>query len=1261
MRSDSAAFAALNVAPSKAPRFVVRIQFAASSLYLSSHAGISGVPSTHLEACLVEPSIASQKLNPDAARAEIGAASFTVADRGSAFTAAVQTRLAAGEGLRDKTVEFYLGFESLAWSSFVLVGTQIIKSAAFERGAYRIACNDIQRATRKDVFDPATTTIAATVEPTDTTINVVSTAGFSTVFHGTSYSDAPSATVGYLKIKEEIIRYTGKTSTSFTGCTRGAMGTTAGRYVADGATPAARREKVSEYIYLELPAPKLAYALLTGTLYGDSASLPSTWHLGIASGLIRQADFTGVGADLWDTTSDSRGMILRFEGLTKTDGKLFIETEILRALGLYMPVYATGQLGLRRMTRVLADASTVLTLDETNCVAVGDLEHDMESMHNVFSVLWNWNGRDYTRTTTYVDATSAAKHGRAPVLELKFKGLYGGRHTDGVIFKLLDSIRDRYSAPPVRIDVEALHRVNPIEVGDVVRLRLPSVRDFNVGDASIDRAFEVQSVAVNHRTGAVSLELFGSTSRATIDTPTQPTTALPDAFYTAVGTNLASVWTISGGVVSGGPYTLAGGADITASGSVWYYDGDLTIPSTVTINVTGNVQLRVRGYLTIDGTINGVGGGHAGVADNSSATTVIAGNPGYVGSSHGTDGISVASIGYQSATVQTKAPLGTFAANPSVPYFALEVDGNNLRGLPTDLRGTGGGPGGKVVYGGTLWAGGGQGANGGAGLCTITRGLGIGASGSINLSGANSAAPSSYLHTALGPKGISRSVRFFPGAGGAGGPGSYLLLIDGGLLSVPDLAGKFTARTGTVGVPAANYALQDDTLQQLQNVDQPFAGWLGRPDVISGLDLSFSAQRIQYIPAAETATTDTETIPPPKDVTITSGSSGFTIAFAAGDATPVGTVFEVWQHSSATPFSSATKITEGAVTSFFIPRNNTTTVYVWVRARYRNDAGVTIWSSTAPAADGLPAAAAATAGTYATASPTSIAGSAANSSITTGTVTASLVGGSPSTFSWVRQSGSTAISANSASAAATTFSATGVAAGATVNAVFRCTIDGTYTVDVAVSCTNTTSTLSASVSPSSVSKTEDAATITTASVTVTPSGGAGGNTFSWAKISGGSISAVSPSAATTTFQATTMAAAESRSATFRCTVTDSASATATVDVSVTVTRAGVTVSISPTSLYKYGATPGLTTSSCTASASGGVPGYTYAWTLPAGGTTGINSPSSATTTFSVSGMLPGEVRILSFRCTATDSTSGTPLTGYQDIVVTFEREPAPEP
>lgn len=1038
MRVDSAAFKALNGALAKEPRFVIKIEFSASSLYLTSHADITGVPATVLVGGVQEPFIASQKLNPDEARAEIGSASFRVVDLSSAFTSAVRTRLTAGEGLRKKLVRFYLGYAGQAFSDFVLVGTQQITNATYDKGVYQIDCADIQRSARKDVFDLKTTTLTASITETDTTINVNSTTGFTRVYHGTSYSDSPSSTVGYIKIKDEVIRYTGTTSTSFTGCTRGVLGTVAAAYKVDGATPVARREKVTEHVYLELPAVKIIYALLTGVLHNDSATLPSTWHLGIPTSLVRLSDFTGIGPDLWNTSDDTAGVVLVFQGVTKTDGKAFIEKELLRLLGCFAPVYTDGALGLRRMVRVLSDAPGVVTLDNSNTVSTGELEHDMESLHNNFVISWNPLAGGYSRTTQLIDAASVNTHGQATPLTMEFKGLSGGRHTDSTIFRLIDAARDRYAAPPERIDVEVLHALNGLEVGDIVRCKWPDIRDWAGSGASIDRAFEIQATQFNLATGKGRLTLFGSTAPASALAPTTNTTSLPDAFYNATGVALSTVIGITGNTVNTGTHTITGGTDLTASGAIFYHLGDLTIPAGATINITGNVQIRVRGYVTVNGTIYGKGGGLAGVADDTNPASQLAGNAGYVGNARGWDGIQAGQDFIDgNPRLQTRPAVTTVGKNISFPLLNLVVSGTTLRGLPTDLRGTGGGPGGKVTSEGLniQRAAGGTGAAGGAGLAVICRGFGTGVSGTINLSGNDSAATATYTS--------SGGNSYIPGPGAAGGPGCLLIALDGDLLSAPDLTGRFIANTGTVPTPAAETFLDNEGPHRYDKKRDPWAGF-DDPSRISGLSLAGSCQRIQYVPAPETPVVDSTALAAPSSVTITKGQGGYTVSAVLPAGTPANAVLEVWEHTSSTPFSSATKVAEVTGTSVWVPRTDTTTVYVWVRLRSVQTTG-TVYSGTMPTSTGA-SAGAASVGTALTVSvsPSSVYKSGSTASQTSSSVTATATGGtSPYTYSWTRTSGSTSITANSATSATTTFSVTGLAIEGTADAVFTITVTAT--------------------------------------------------------------------------------------------------------------------------------------------------------------------------------------------------------------------------
>jgi len=167
----------------------------------------------------------------------------------------------------------------------------------------------------------------------------------------------------------------------------------------------------------------------------------------------------------------------------------------------------------------------------------------------------------------------------------------------------------------------------------------------------------------------------------------------------------------------------------------------------------------------------------------------------------------------------------------------------------------------------------------------------------------------------------------------------------------------------------------------------------------------------------------------PSGLTAKNLASGFNLSWTAPPVLPTGSVYEVYEYTSVTPFASATRIWSGVATSVFIPKNDTTTRYYWVRVR--TDAGNT--SGTEPATNGVAAAADSIPGSLtATVAPSSVSKTDTGTSITTASVTVTAAGGTaPYTYSWVRTSGSTSIAADSASSATTTFTGSSLASGST--------------------------------------------------------------------------------------------------------------------------------------------------------------------------------------------------------------------------------------
>lgn len=1123
MRTDNLQFKAANEAPSKSPQFVVAILFDVGSLYITSHTGIASVPGIVLAGALQKPSAISQRVVPDEGRSEIGTFSFAVVDIGSDFTDEVRAKLGAGKGLRGKTVQLWCGYRGFDFSAFQLFQTQVISDCQYDQGVYNVTCEDITRQQRTNLFDPKATTLLASCSATDSTIQVADTSKFLAVTHGSAWSDAPSSTVFYFKLEKEIIRATAKTAGSFTGCVRGQFNTVAAAHTVDPATAQERRPRVEEFIYLDLPAPKLALAILTGgilqtwpanllasqgslqtdsnadgsadgwskvvngagdggrvytaslvagsspfagnaqrlinttvgnsndsamywtgpcssgltftasayirtnvsakvlleisflnaalvevgfalspTVLGDSIAhlaqvtavspastefvrilvrgitangeffefdnvmaelgstvhpytanaiqglLPEHWHVGMQPERVRITDFLEIGLDLWNPADDTAGFTVRFEGLAAQDGKRMLEREIYLLLGAYSPIYSDGTIGLRRLPAMVSDASPTAILTEREIKSISPLQHDYSSLHNVIRVTWGFDiGVDrYTRDTLFIDGQSVSIHGKAPLIEYQFRGLHSGIHTENMIRVRLDTVRDAYSYPPQRTSVVCLSSLNRFEMGDVFRLQVKNVRDFAGNTANIDRSFVILRRVIDFTTGDISFELFGSTLRPDAQPPsTEAPSPLPDAYYTAQGVALSTLVGMTGNSVNAGTHTIAGNASMLAAGAVVFHNADLVIPSGATINISANVQLRVRGFITMNGVINGNGGGRAGVVDPGGAlTSPIIGNPGFIGNSRGWDGIDAPVAAPKFETFNTIAAGFTRAKYEAWPPINLESVGNTLIGIPDDLRGTGGGPGGRGInHSSGFTAVGGPGVAGGAGLAIVCRGISFGVSASITLNGTDAATT-----TIVGTAGL---VDFYPGAGGAGGPGACLMLMDGNTILFPNAAGRFTARSGTVPVqglplPSRSY----DVVPRF--ADGPY--FFGRKasgyqdeSIISNVDFSIAALKIQYVPSTQVATPDQNTLPSPlTDLTIAPGA-GFNTVRAT---LPPANTFDLVEYYAAISNNraGAVLIAKGRISEFQHDLPVLATRFYWARTSRTNETGQVFFSDWFP-------------------------------------------------------------------------------------------------------------------------------------------------------------------------------------------------------------------------------------------------------------------------------------------------------------------------
>lgn len=155
--------------------------------------------------------------------------------------------------------------------------------------------------------------------------------------------------------------------------------------------------------------------------------------------------------------------------------------------------------------------------------------------------------------------------------------------------------------------------------------------------------------------------------------------------------------------------------------------------------------------------------------------------------------------------------------------------------------------------------------------------------------------------------------------------------------------------TGTATIPEVNWSSQPVRC----------IGWRFRPDPAIELTLQEVASTDysdpapgDYVTPASVSVTNPAAYKPgtPQSFTAVQEIESILLQWAAPTNTVPGVLYQVFEYSSSTPFSSATKIYEGADTQLRVPRTDTNTRYFWVRSYYAPSNG---FSTETPSGAGL--------------------------------------------------------------------------------------------------------------------------------------------------------------------------------------------------------------------------------------------------------------------------------------------------------------------
>ncbi len=876
------------------PRYVVAISFDDADTditYVSSHTdcldpgGVAAID--RIDNSVISISGLSQKINPKRAAHTIGAISIVLWDTNGELTTKINTKLLAGEGLRKKTIALYQGFSDLtSWSDYSLKFTYKIDQVSVKDNAYTFDCSDITRQTKEKIFIADQGSLTASVDIGDSLVSVTipdASEKFQLTAHDALYASNPSGDFGYIKIDDEIICHSGWSDANYDKLQvveRGAFRTAETVHTVSTANTQ-QTKHVDEFVYLEMPVVKMVYAILTGVLHGQgSSTLPDNWHLSVPVALVNSTDFTGIGDDLWDSVSND-GRIARFIGEQEVSGKKFLEEQLLLWSGTYMPVKADGRLSLKRLASTLPDSAYSAYVDKTQIHTQGKLTHNQKAVVNDITIRWSWidDLQRYTKATRLKDLVSKGKYSDAKAQSYEFRGVFKGLHDDGDLQNYFRQLRDRYTAPPLETKLTVLPVWSKLDVGDIVRVNNADVKDYNT-DTALDRSFEIQHVRTDWKTGLVTWDLFGGVEQSAQDILSTDY-VMEDSFYTSTGTALTSVLTIVGGNVTVSGTLTGSAADHNAA--VYYYDGDLTIADGVTVTITENVQLRIKGDFTVNGDLTGKGNGNVGATGDDFIPT--SGPPDPDGQGFGTVGIFGA-FGSPGVTLATQQ--SGLATDGSAEVWEVEQDdpstietaltslniknpaGTALTGLPLDLRGSSGSAGGVSAdfsHSQTpKWqknADGGDGGDGGSALVIISRSGDIGPSGVIDISGDDGS---------LGASGVTYHGLTMHGSAGVGGSGGGLVWLIDGNATLPPRVG-ITINNGLTPIAIVDNVIAEDVYRALI----PLSESAVKGHHMTQVDQRGSNLLLGYIPKQGSSFTwypsDEQTITTTPMITIPSGNT----------------------------------------------------------------------------------------------------------------------------------------------------------------------------------------------------------------------------------------------------------------------------------------------------------------------------------------------------------------------------------------------------
>ncbi len=423
---------------------------------------------------------AGAQITPDQGRSSIGDMTFTLLDKSEEITGLLQQFI-----LTNRRVTIFAGFIEMKETDYVkmFVGDILDYTLQRDNVSWKFQVVTLWKTVKQNIMTAASNLTSA-IDDVVTTVPVVGTTTFASAT-GTEF---------YIIIDDEVISYTGVTATSFTGCTRGELGT-----VADSHDDASR---VKNFVVLEDNPINIMLRILTSTGTGTNGvydDLPASAGLGVDEDDVAVASMEAE-RDRWLLVFD-----MKFEIFELTEAKKFLESQVLRFINAYPLVDNEGRLSMTVYTPPLP-TSQIRLLNDDVLVDAPTWQGNILArfFFNEIDMQYDWDFRTNTFGTRafFEDSTSQVTYGEVRTLTMQSKGIRTGITGASRINKVALRALQRFANPSPIIRAKAKMTERIAEPGDIVRLTTSKLPDLSTGKMGVrDQMVEILQIGTDYQRG----------------------------------------------------------------------------------------------------------------------------------------------------------------------------------------------------------------------------------------------------------------------------------------------------------------------------------------------------------------------------------------------------------------------------------------------------------------------------------------------------------------------------------------------------------------------------------------------------------------------------------------------------------------------------------------------------------------------------------------------------------------------------------------